>query len=311
LAGSTSHDSVFFTCVSAVGQLERARLLMEAVKEFGGPMAGRPFWVVEADRERVPCAGLAKAGARLLNLNVPEDIGGYLFATKVSACARAEAEASASGVRSLVWVIPESIVLKPPVLFELSGPLRAAVRPVHIQNVGSPVSEQPDAFWSGVYRVAGEPPAGAAVESFIEGRAIRPYFNSAAMSVDPGAGLFTAWLDRFKAAVADRDFQERACSDQMHRIFLHQALLSALVSSRLAEDELRVLPPDYGYPYNLHGEVPVERRAERLDDIVCAIYEERSLDPDVATDIGMSAALGSWLAARRGAGRGGEGPERT
>lgn len=307
MASSGSQVTVFFTCVSAVEQLDRARLLIEAVREFGGPMAECPFWIVEADPDGAPCGESEAGGARLLDLEVPEDIRGYPFATKVSACARAESEASGAGVRSLIWVIPESVIVGPPVLLELSGALRAAVRPVHIQNVGSPVAEPPDAFWSGVYAVAGEPPADAVVESFIEGRAIRPYFNSAALSVDPGAGLFTTWLDSFRAAVADREFQQRACSDQMHRIFLHQALLSALVSSRLGSDEVRMLPPDYGYPYNLHGQVPEERRAERLDDLVCAIYEERSLDPGVATDIGMSQTLASWLATRWNAAQRAEG----
>ena len=61
---------------------------------------------------------------------------------------------------------------------------------------------------------------------------------------------------------------------------------------------MREAPPDYGYPYNLHGSVPEDKRAAALADTVCAIYEDRSVDPREVTDIEIRESLGSWLAAR-------------
>lgn len=61
---------------------------------------------------------------------------------------------------------------------------------------------------------------------------------------------------------------------------------------------IRELPPGYGYPYNLHGSVPADRRAAALSDTVCAIYEDWSIDPCQVDDIEIREPLRSWLAAR-------------
>jgi hypothetical protein len=132
----------------------------------------------------------------------------------------------------------------------------------------------------------------------VEGERIRPYFNSAAFSVDPSERLMGRWLRLFCEMAADEDYQREACADELHRIFLHQAILSALVATSLERRRILELPPDYGYPYNLHGRVPEERRAARLDDMVLPIYEERSVDPRVVDDIEIGAELRSWLSER-------------
>jgi hypothetical protein len=64
-----------------------------------------------------------------------------------------------------------------------------------------------------------------------------------------------------------------------------------------------MLPPEYGYPYNLHASVPGDRRAESLGETICPIYEERSVDPRVVDDIGIEEPLRSWLMERTGEGR--------
>ncbi len=92
---------------------------------------------------------------------------------------------------------------------------------------GDPKGEVPDAFWGGVFAAVGEPPDSFTVESFIEGERIRPYFNSAAFSVRPVLGLMRTWLRFFETLVTDDAFQEEACGDERHRVFLHQAAAAA------------------------------------------------------------------------------------
>ena len=176
-----------FTCVAAQEQVAKGGLLIDSVRSFGGTLSECEFWVVEADSANAFCDSLDRAGVRILELEVRDSIESYLFARKVSACATVESVAKGEA-RTIVWLIPECLIVRPPRLFVLDGAVRAAVRPVHIVNVGSPVEEEPDAFSRGVYDTTGVPGEDRGVRSFIEDRAIRPYYNSAAMSLDPDAG---------------------------------------------------------------------------------------------------------------------------
>jgi len=80
------------------------------------------------------------------------------------------------------------------------------------------------------------------------------------------------------------------------QIFLFQAILSALLATALDPKRIRILPPTYNYPYNLHASVPPDRRTQSLNDLMCFTYEERSINPSEMTDIGIREPLKSWLA---------------
>lgn len=220
----------------------------------------------------------------------------YELAGKVYACARAEDLARKAGTGSLVWIAPPCLVVKPPVLFVLGRGFDAAVRPVHVRNVGIGATEPLDDYWRRVYEAAGVLDTEATVESFIDGQRLRAYFNTHAFAVNPAEGLLTEWFKCFESVVADEDFQSGPCRDLERKVFLHQAIFSALVASALQADRIRILPPVYNYPYNLQGAVPPERRAKALGDLVVAVYEERSLDPAEVADIEIGEPLRAFLA---------------
>jgi hypothetical protein len=224
-------------------------------------------------------------------------VGHYYFADKVYACAQAE-ELVDGRIQSLIWIDPACLIIRPPLLFHLDRSADAAVRPVHIRNVGLATTEPLDGFWEKVYETVGVQDVQIAVESFVDGQQIRAYYNSHAFSVDPSAGLLGRWLESFEALVCDEEYQTSSCQDEAHRVFLHQAVLSALLATSLEPARLRALPPDYNYPYNLHLSVPLDRRARALNDAVCITYEDRSLDPNVVDDIGIHDPLRSWLSER-------------
>ena len=120
-------------------------------------------------------------------------------------------------------------------------------------------------------------------------------FNSHLLSVRPSISLFRRWLTHFETLVMDQEFQSGPCQDELHKIFLHQAVLSALIAGSIDPQRARLLPPGYSYPYHLHQEVPPERRARSLNELVCVAYEDEKLDPDVMNDIGIDEPLRSWL----------------
>ena len=288
-------DSILFmTLVGSPGEKADARLMIDSLRSFGGEMAGCTFWVFASDPRVAPCADLETENTRIFPLEVPAAAKGYLFGDKVAARARAEQLAPAA-TRSLVWVDPGCLFVGPPLLFDLGPDFEAAVRPVHIRNVGLAPGDPPGEFWKGVYAAVGSDGVRTTVESFVDGQRIRSYFNSHAHAVNPARGLFRRWLELFEGMIADRDFQARACPDETHQIFLFQAIFSALLVASLEPERIRILPPTYNYPLHLQGRIPADRRAAALNDLVCFSYEQESIRPEALTGIQVREPLRSWL----------------
>ena len=297
----------FFTLVTAARQRQRARLFIESLRTFGGRWSRCPVWVFDASRSNPGSQELGPVNGthdlenvHLAPLVINDEFETY-FKAKVYACARAE-ELAGPEVRSLVWLAPESLILRPPALFDLAvsqdasknASSDAAFRTVHHRNVGSLAKEPLDGFWQAVYRTVGIDDAPFTIESFADLETIRPYFNTHCFAIDPAQGIGRAWWDIFKTMASDRVFQSGPCRDQLHRIFLHQAVLSALVAKKLERARIRLLPPEYSYPLHMHDQVPSARRARTLNDLVCAVYE----DEVPLNGIEVQEPLRSWLGER-------------
>lgn len=291
--------TVFLTRVSSIRERDCARILIDSIRSFGGAMSDYPIKVLSSRPDMVPCDSLDARGVEIVHLTAPESVREYEYGDKVYGCMVAE-QSAGPHVRSLVYLTADCLVLAPPLLFNLGADWDAAVRPVHIRNVGLISRERPDDFWSKVYEAAGVSDVERTVESFVDRERIRAYYNSAAFAVNPAAGILRRWFECFEKLVVDRNFQAGPCRDGRHRIFLHQAVLSTLIATRLESRRTRVLPETYGYPYNLHADVAPGRKAAALDDLVCAIYHERSIDPREIDDIEIGPSLREWIASRVG-----------
>lgn len=219
------------------------------------------------------------------------ELARYTFGLKVSACAQAEARVP-RGTRSLVWLGPGGLVFKPPELLILGPDCDAALRPVHIANVGSLRSGPMDDYWTAVYAAVGAEDGDGSVDSLLDGQRLRPYYNTHCFAVNPALGLMAEWLELFRSLVADKAFQSGPCRDEPHRIFLHQAVLSALITRSVAPRRVRILPPRYSYPLHLHAKLADSLRVRVMNDITVAAYEEDSGLAAVPVD----EPLKSWLA---------------
>lgn len=292
LAGST----VFATLVRSTEERTRARLLIDSIRAFGGDQSRCPVWLFEADHDQVPCTELAGEGVLILPLSVADSTSHYLFSDKVTASAQAEAM-SAGQTRSLVWIDPTCLIVNPPVLFDLGPAFDAAVRPVHIKNVGLGVTDPVDGYWANIYSLLGVQDIQSTVESFVDGQRLRAYFNTHAFAVNPSRGLLRCWAEHFESLVCDQAYQAACCRHIRHQVFLHQAVLSAILVTSLDPERIRILPSDYNYPYNLQESIPLDRRARSLDELVCVACEDRLLNPNVMYDIDVREPLRSWLSA--------------
>lgn len=277
---------------SASGE-QLARIVIESLRAFGGPLRDCSVWAFVLDPHRTPHVLPGMAGVRRLPLAVEEECPPYPFAEKVYACAKSE-EIAGKGIRSLVWLGLDCLIINPPLLFDLGPSADAAFRPVHHRNIGSPADEPPDGFWRGLYDALGIDDVPHAVESFVDSQTLRPYFNTHCFAFDPACGLCRTWWEQFKSIVSDQAFQAGPCHDELHQVFLHQAILSTLAAKMLDWERIRLLPPEYNYPLNLLAQMPLDRRVRALNGLVNAVYE----DAFPWDDVEVLEPLRAWLLER-------------
>ena len=294
---SLPEQTCFVVLVHTAEEEWHARVLIESLRAFGGRLGGCPVWVFAPDDQATPSTFHDMPAVQYLPLHIDDEFRHYFLADKVCACARAE-ELAGPEVRSLVWLSPHGLVLRPPLLFDLVPCFDAAFRPVHIRKVGSPASQRPDAFWRAVYETVGVDEPESTLESCVDAQRLRPCFNSHVFSIDPSRRLLRSWLQFFQALLWDQWFQSRHCQDEGHQVFLHQAVLSALLTKWVREERLRLLPPEYSYPLHLHSRVPQARRPHSLNALVCPVYEEAFRYPDTLNGLEVHEPLRSWLMQR-------------
>jgi hypothetical protein len=283
----------FATLFLSVESEQPVRRAMASLRKFGGVLSECPVMLF-APRALLHGNVGRTNKAEAIELEIEPELARYPFGAKVTACAQAEALVP-RGTESLVWLGSGCLVFRPPELFSLGQDCDAAFRPVHITNVGSPRSGPLDEYWEHVYETVGTQDGDGSVESLLGKQQLRPYYNTHCFAVSPALGLMAGWLELFRSLVADKAFQSGPGRDELHRIFLHQAVLSALVTRSIVPERVRILPPGYSYPLHFHQKLPVDQRVQTLNDITVAAYEEEA---DLAT-VRADEPLRSWLERHR------------
>ncbi len=256
-------------------QERKAEALIKSLRRFGGAYSGIPVYVVLGDPQNLPCTRLRQPDVRLIPTDA-EEIGlRYPLAIKAYAAAQVE-RLVADYVDTLAWFDPETLVLGPLQALDLGSTFDAAVRPVFkLNNIGLAADASPDVFWRPIYRATGLNPSKIpVVKTLVEGKSIKAYYNCEVFSVRPRAGIFRRWAACLEPFLKDQDFQREACPDPPHRLFLHQAVLSAVIVSQAPASRRQVLIDSCGYPLNLHQELPTARRAAVFNALSAIILED-------------------------------------
>lgn len=231
-----------FMLVGSPAQERQAGLLIDGIQRSGGELARCELRVVVADPEQTPGDALRAKGATIVPLERNREVEAYPFGAKVLACAQVERTIGPPG-RNLIFFDTDILVLRPQSALLLSKREDAALRPVHLVNdVGLGEDLPLDAFWAPIHAALGlRPSAVPVVESFVDARRIRAYFNCGIVSLRSERGVFREWARLFTALVADARYQARGCADERHRVFLHQAVLSDVIVARLGRSRIRLL----------------------------------------------------------------------
>ena len=174
----------------------------------------------------------------------------------------------------------------------------AAVRPVPLSNtIGLPEGAPPDGYWAPIYRETGlgvhQQPT---VETLVDRVRIQPYFNCEVYAVRPGLGICAEWARVLAGRLRDAEYQKTACTVFLKRLFLHQAVLSAVIQSRVRPARLRALPITSGYPFNQHARLPASRRCTVLNDLSVVIFDDAwPRHPNWMESIEIREPLRGWL----------------
>jgi hypothetical protein len=124
LAREKTPSLAFVTCLAGKDQEASAAMLLESIRTFGGPFQNCPIHVMLADPDHLGGEKLRSWGVKLIPVQMEPCAKGYPFAFKAYAAARIE-EPMAGKVQTLIWMDPETLLLRPLGALELQGAAQA------------------------------------------------------------------------------------------------------------------------------------------------------------------------------------------
>ena len=238
---------------------QEALLLVESLRKFGGALSTSPFTVLTLEGRPLP----ADSKDRFLNHTVDlalfamdKDTRQFPLALVPYGAAAAEQNTQDSDL--LVWLLPDTLVINPPLDFQIDQTKKLAYRPVHHQNIGSPFNQPLDAFWQKIYQHCEVLDERILPMETCYRELVRPYFNAGILVTRPGEGVFQSWREVFQRTYDHPDFTP-FFQDQKFAVFMHQAVLSGVILNRFEPGQLAELPECYNYPLHMHPSYPKGR----------------------------------------------------
>jgi hypothetical protein len=277
-----------------------AILLAESIRAFAASLSQAPIWFFtpESEKELSLTAKnrLHASNVTLIPFKIEEEILRFPLASEVLAASMAESTALRR-TEFLAWLGANTIVLKEPKDFLLRHDKNLGFRPVHHTLIGSRYDKPLDPFWTLIYRYCNVPNERIfPMSTHVDGTRIRPYFNAGMLVVRPEKHLLQAWRDTFFKVYREPSLQEFYQRDGRYRVFIHQAVLSGVILSRYATDEMQELPPRYNYPLHLHAEDVTDQRPSSLEELVTIRHEGFYEDPRWNEKVPAKEPLKDWIA---------------
>lgn len=288
---------VFVTYALGLPQARKVEVLVDSIRTFAGPYAAAPVYVASDAAASAALSRSAQTAVHVVPVAMPEIAADVPLAVKAYAAAQVEAMLP-SNVDTMLWMDPETVVLSPPLGLALEAPHAVALQPVFLLNrVGLPPEQRVDGYWSRIYREAGvETSTLPTLQASADRRAVRFYINCGVIAYRPAKRLCAEWARALTAVLSDTTYRREHVSDSLHALFLHQAVLSAVIAARTSPGERRWIPIDHGYPLGQHERLPAERRVKRLNQVACLIYDQVwDTNPQWMSVIPADEPLRAWL----------------
>jgi hypothetical protein len=256
----------FLLCVENGNLENQALLLCHSIREFAGGFADAEIHAYSPRPANQPARAtidrLKELGAIHHDEPLNREFANYAIGNKIFVSAAAERSLAAE---TLVFLDSDTFFTQEPALFRLPPDIDAAARPVDKQNLGSTgAGDQNDSYWQRMYSIC-QVKEDHFVETTVDKKKIRAYFNAGLIVVRRSAGLFARWEQNFLALVAAGHMPENDKWNNMDQFALATTL------SRVFK---RVSTLDWKYNYPL-GHRPVLDRAmqeAQLEDLVHVHY---------------------------------------
>ncbi|MFW9853152.1 MAG: hypothetical protein ACFFDS_09425 [Candidatus Thorarchaeota archaeon] len=271
----TNKEKIIFSYVAFDSNPETL-ILPESIRKFAGKFSQSKIWMfIPNSKDKLKQEVIEKLSAlevEIIPFTIDLEILKFPFTSTV--CAAAEAEKLALGkTEFLVRLGTNSIVIKEPKHFLLEGNKNLGYRPVHHTLIGSIFDEPIDEFWKCIYEKTNVKEENIfPMQTHVDGKILRPYFNSGFLIVRPERGLFKEWWNKYKELYKDPKFKKFYKKDDLYVTFIHQAVLSGVILSKLENHEIQELPFEYNYPLNLYFETSEEYLPNNINDLVTARY---------------------------------------
>ena len=250
---------IFASMPSYRGDEREILLLAHSLRRYGGEFANAPILVLEAAQSPLSPAArhaLTSLGASILPFNLPEPALTFPYAQKVYAAAEAEAQA---GSDVLVWMDADTAILDNPVQFVLPAEVTIGCCPVQLKNISSLASEPPSPYWQAVYAGCDTPTERIfQVTTTVDHLRIHAQFNAGLLVVHPQARLLRAWKQNFEQLYQADTFRPFYAENELYRIFIHQAVLSATLLTHLPFLAFHIFPAAYNCALFLRHRFPFD-----------------------------------------------------
>lgn len=279
--------------------MTNALLLAESIRDFAGKLSESQIWFYKiSNGGELPVNvedRLQALGVELIQFMVDREAGKFFFVPEVVAATEAE-ERALGKIDLLVWLGSNTIVLREPSALLLPRGKSFGYRPVHHALVGSRIDAPLDSFWSFVYNRCGVTGDHVfSMKTHVEDAMIRPYLNAGLVVTRPEEQLIRKWRDSFLSLYREPELERLYKIDGRYRIFIHQAVLSAIVMVSFPRGELLELPPTYNYPLHLYNDDVSEHRPHTIEELVILRHEGFYDDPDWAEKMPAKEPLKRWL----------------
>lgn len=278
-------------------------ILVESIREFGGDFSNNPIWLfTKKTLDEIPkdlLSKLEQLNVNVYSLEIDPEIANFRFIEHVYAAAKAE-EMALKKTENLVFLGTNSLFFDSPRKFLLEEGINLGYRPVHHKLIGSLYDEPIDYFWSLIYQKCDVNQEKVfPMQTHVDGQILRPYISSGCLIVNPERGFFKAWWDRYKIIHKEPIFKEFYEKYDLYVVFIHQAVLSAVMLSELDPEEIMELPFNYNYPINLYHESLEEFKPKNFEKLVTArYYLEKIVEEDEFNKIPFTEPMKSWLEKR-------------
>lgn len=277
--------------------VKNAALFIRSIREFGGSMKDTPIYVMNDALAKLDLSLLRLPGVSIFDMDIRPEHRAFPFSRKVHACATAEKLLDGKAA-TMLYFDTEMLAFSSFAMLQLQKGYDLSLRPVMLLNTVGQSPESPvDGFWKTIYNDAGVDSSNVpTIRAYVDEKDIRFYINCEVMTLRPELGLCRTWQKLFVQRLQDPQFMQTYCNDQLHAIFLHQAVLSAVILTKVPQNKIQWIPEKTIYSVLLHDRLPETKKITTLNTVPIAGYDlEYAHDPALITRVPTDEPYRSWV----------------